>query len=118
MSCVTLAASPLESPRSDDASAALDLRCPISLELMSDPCILVQSGITYEKAMLERALQAHPGRDPQTNQRFAGAPTIVRNTTLKRVITQMSDAAAFNVPPWRASVTTVASPVPLSTLAP
>ena len=44
-----------------------DFKCPISLELMSDPVTLVGDGMTYERASIERWLAAGNTTSPVTN---------------------------------------------------
>ena len=63
-----------------------DFRCALSLERFRDPVVLFQSGLTYERAHLLRALEERPDVDPQTNARFEGAPQIAPNLTLKRAV--------------------------------
>ena len=79
----------------DDCAAHLDkdLRCPVSLEVMKDPVLLAQSGVSYERGSLEKCLTERPGVDPQTNMRFSGPASIVPNFTLKRLITQLCEDA-------------------------
>ena len=44
-----------------------DFKCPISLELMSDPVTLVGDGMTYERASIERWFAAGNTTSPVTN---------------------------------------------------
>ena len=44
-----------------------DFKCPISLELMTDPVTLVGDGMTYERASIERWLAAGNTTSPVTN---------------------------------------------------
>ena len=44
-----------------------DFKCPISLELMTDPVTLVGDGMTYERAPIERWLAAGNTTSPVTN---------------------------------------------------
>ena len=67
-------------------------RCSLSLERFRDPVMLVQSGFTYERAFLLRALDARPNADPQTNALFEGAPQIAPNLTLKGAVSEWFDA--------------------------
>ena len=90
-------------PQAPDLDVLEDACCPITLEVFRDPVTLAQSGITYERAALEDALARQPGVDPETNKEFDGAPTIVANHTLRRLIASLSakrdkedDAAATN----------------------
>ena len=64
-----------------------DFTCSISLELMEDPVILVQSGMTYEKKELQHALIEKPDRDPLTNAIFEGEAMIVPNHALRGALT-------------------------------
>ena len=41
------------------------LKCPISDELMKDP-VVIQSGHTYEKAMIEKHFKKNGATDPIT----------------------------------------------------
>ncbi len=94
-------------PQAPDLDVLEDACCPITLEVFRDPVTLAQSGISYERAALEDALARQPGVDPETNKEFDGAPTIVANHTLRRLIASLSakrdkkvddedDAAATN----------------------
>lgn len=55
----------------DQANKPVDvpdfLKCPISDELMEDP-VVIQSGHTYEKAMIEKHFKKNGATDPITRQ--------------------------------------------------
>jgi hypothetical protein len=53
-----------------DADPPSDLLCPVTLELMVDPVILVGDGHTYSRAGIEEWLR-HKSTSPKTNQRLA-----------------------------------------------
>jgi hypothetical protein len=53
-----------------DAEPPSDLLCPVTLELMVDPVILVGDGHTYSRAGIEGWLR-HKSTSPKTNQRLA-----------------------------------------------
>ena len=54
-------------PPQDVADAVLDqLRCPISMEVMKDPVILKDSGVTYERASIVQWLGKGHREDPMT----------------------------------------------------
>jgi len=63
-----------------------DFKCPVSLEIMKDPYVLVQSGHTYEKKAIYMALAHRPNVDPKTNQSFHGEPQLIPNHTLRGLI--------------------------------
>ena len=50
-----------------DLAMPSDFKCPISLELMTDPVTLVGDGMTYERASIERWLAAGNTTSPVTN---------------------------------------------------
>ena len=54
--------------------------------MMSDPVLLVQSGQTFDRAALVRALEASPGRDPLTGEALDGAPMISPNALVRSMI--------------------------------
>ena len=65
-----------------------DFRCPITLEIMDDPHILVQSGMTYEKKAILHALIERPNIDPKTNAPFQGEAILIPNHDLRGAIQQ------------------------------
>ena len=72
------------------ASASMcpdDFRCPITLEIMEDPHILVQSAMTYEKKAIQHALIEKPNMCPMTGP-FKGEAQLVPNLGLRGAITQ------------------------------
>ena len=69
--------------------------------------MLVQSGLTYERAHLRRALQERPGTDPQTNLRFHGEAKIAPNHTLKRAVVAWYDAWVAQRATASSAITTV-----------
>lgn len=64
------------------------LSCPISLQVMRDPVILVASGQTYDRESLCRALLARPYRDPLTGARTleASVPVYIPNYAVRALI--------------------------------
>ena len=62
-----------------------DFKCPISLELMSDPVTLVGDGMTYERASIERWLAAGNTTSPVTNAELSSL-TIAPNQFAKNTI--------------------------------
>ena len=60
--------------------------CPISLDVMQDPVIVVQSGITYERALIEQAMRFNPCRDPATNQEWSEPLTLAPNVLVRKMI--------------------------------
>ena len=64
-----------------------DFKCPISLELMTDPVTLLGDGMTYERAYIESWLVAHD-TSPLTNQPLAHK-LLVPNIALKQAIGEM-----------------------------
>lgn len=48
------------------AEVPVDLRCPITYQLLRDPVILADSGQTYERAAIEEWLSRGNMRDPIT----------------------------------------------------
>lgn len=63
-----------------------DFRCPISLELMTDP-VTVSTGQTYDRASIEKWLKAGNMVCPKTGEKLTNKE-LVPNTTLKRLIHQ------------------------------
>ena len=60
-----------------------DFKCPISLELMTDPVTLAGDGMTYERASIERWFAAGKTTSPVTNQQLSnltyGPSQLVKN---------------------------------------
>ena len=64
-----------------------DFKCPISLELMTDPVTLVGDGMTYERASIERWLAAGNTTSPVTNaelESLAYVPSQVIKNLIRR----------------------------------
>lgn len=60
------------------------LLCPITLELLIDPVVLVETGQTYERAMIKKWLRTHDS-DPISNQQLK-TKRIVPNVALRHTI--------------------------------
>ncbi|CAK7328950.1 unnamed protein product [Dovyalis caffra] len=63
-----------------------DFRCPISLELMTDP-VTVSTGQTYDRSSIQRWLKAGNMTCPKTGERLTSTE-LVPNTTLRKLIQQ------------------------------
>jgi hypothetical protein len=63
-----------------------EYQCPLSLEIMEDPVMLVQSGQTYDRKHLLIALAHHRGVDPVTQIKFSEKPQLCINYALKSLI--------------------------------
>ena len=68
-----------------------DYVCPISLMVMEDPVMIVQSGITYEREVIEEALRIHPCRDPKTNQEWSEPLTLAPNVLVRKMIIEWQE---------------------------
>ncbi|TKY67344.1 U-box domain-containing protein 13 [Spatholobus suberectus] len=77
-----------------------DFRCPISLELMKDP-VIVSTGQTYERACIEKWLQAGHGTCPKTRQTLTST-VLTPNYVLRSLIAQWCEANGIE-PPKRPS---------------
>ncbi|KAJ3679416.1 hypothetical protein LUZ60_017427 [Juncus effusus] len=62
-----------------------DYRCPISLEVMSDPVIL-PSGHTFDRASIQRWLATGNRTCPVTNLLLPPSPSLIPNHALRRLI--------------------------------
>ena len=60
------------------------LRCPISGEIMQDPVILVCSGLSYERAVLEEWIRVN-GTDPESGEPLQDV-RLIGNPCLKALI--------------------------------
>ncbi|XP_030966484.1 U-box domain-containing protein 13 isoform X1 [Quercus lobata] len=80
----------------------VDFRCPISLELMKDP-VIVSTGQTYERACIEKWLDAGHGTCPKTQQILANT-VLTPNYVLRSLIAQWCEANGIE-PPKRPSST-------------
>ncbi|KAL6659484.1 hypothetical protein ACP70R_003524 [Stipagrostis hirtigluma subsp. patula] len=76
-----------------------DFRCPISLEVMTDPVIL-PSGHTFERGSIQRWLDGGHLTCPVTNLPLPPSPPLIPNHALRRLIAAVlpSAAAAASVP--------------------
>lgn len=63
-----------------------DFRCPISLELMTDP-VTVSTGQTYDRSSIQKWLKAGNLICPKTREKLTNTD-LVSNTTLKKLINQ------------------------------
>lgn len=63
-----------------------DFRCPISLELMTDP-VTISTGQTYDRASIQKWLKAGNKTCPKTGENLSSTE-LVPNTTLKKLIQQ------------------------------
>ncbi|CAN1150432.1 U-box domain-containing protein 13 [Linum perenne] len=77
-----------------------DFRCPISLELMKDP-VIVSTGQTYERACIEKWLEAGHATCPKTQQSLS-SNTLTPNYVLRSLIAQWCEANGIE-PPKRPS---------------
>ncbi|KAK9156641.1 hypothetical protein Scep_003215 [Stephania cephalantha] len=77
-----------------------DFRCPISLELMKDP-VIVSTGQTYERACIEKWLEAGHGTCPKTQQTLSST-AITPNYVLRSLIAQWCETNGIE-PPKRSS---------------
>ncbi|KAK9122676.1 hypothetical protein Sjap_012278 [Stephania japonica] len=77
-----------------------DFRCPISLELMKDP-VIVSTGQTYERACIEKWLEAGHGTCPKTQQTLSST-VITPNYVLRSLIAQWCETNGIE-PPKRSS---------------
>ncbi|XP_010253199.1 PREDICTED: U-box domain-containing protein 13-like [Nelumbo nucifera] len=77
-----------------------DFRCPISLELMKDP-VIVSTGQTYERACIEKWLEAGHVTCPKTQQKLSST-ALTPNYVLRSLIAQWCEANGME-PPKRLS---------------
>ncbi|XP_004508855.1 U-box domain-containing protein 19-like [Cicer arietinum] len=63
-----------------------DFRCPISLELMTDP-VTVSTGQTYDRVSIQKWLKSGKKKCPKTGENLNNTE-LVPNTTLKKLIQQ------------------------------
>ncbi|KAG0466542.1 hypothetical protein HPP92_017522 [Vanilla planifolia] len=73
-----------------------DFRCPISLELMKDP-VIVSTGQTYERAFIEKWLDAGHTTCPKTQQKLRNK-SLTPNYVLRSLIAQWCEANGM-IPP-------------------
>ncbi|KAJ7946878.1 RING-type E3 ubiquitin transferase [Quillaja saponaria] len=66
-----------------------DFKCPISLEIMSDPVIL-SSGHTFDRASIQRWLDAGHRTCPITNLPLPDHPSLIPNHALRSLISNYS----------------------------
>eukprot|EP00252_Welwitschia_mirabilis_P011153 TRINITY_DN2506_c0_g1_i1.p1 TRINITY_DN2506_c0_g1~~TRINITY_DN2506_c0_g1_i1.p1 ORF type:complete len:600 (-),score=139.16 TRINITY_DN2506_c0_g1_i1:182-1981(-) len=77
-------------------SIPADFRCPLSLELMSDP-VIVASGQTYERAYIQHWLDQGMTTCPKTGQTL-GHSHLIPNYTVKALIASWCEAKHLPVP--------------------
>jgi hypothetical protein len=88
-----------------------ELVCSITLCIMEEPVMLVQTGDTYERDAIVAALKARPNINPLTNLKFEGTPNYVPNNAVKKLIESWKlgvdgDYATLPPPPPSSSVRT------------
>ena len=64
----------------------LNLECPITHEIMKDPVILIETGISYDRKAIEAWLEKHD-TDPITRKQL-NDKTLVTNYALKSLCDQ------------------------------
>jgi hypothetical protein len=74
-----------------------DFRCPISLELMTDPVIL-PSGHTFERRSIQRWLDEGHLTCPVTNLPLPPSPPLIPNRALRCLIAAVAPSAAAAAP--------------------
>jgi len=62
-----------------------EFTCPITRALLSDPCIYLGDGHTYERSSIEQWLRSHD-TSPRTGENMGGEKRTVRNENLRRLI--------------------------------
>ncbi|KAJ4748409.1 U-box domain-containing protein [Rhynchospora pubera] len=72
-----------------------DFRCPISLEVMTDPVILT-SGHTFDRASIQRWLDSGNRTCPVTNLPLPPSPSLIPNHALRRLI--LSHSPSLSLP--------------------
>ncbi|KAM7258486.1 hypothetical protein ACFE04_014227 [Oxalis oulophora] len=70
--------------------------CPISLEIMTDP-VIVASGVTYEKASIQKWIDSNHRTCPKTRQTLAHL-SLAPNFALKNLILQWCEKNNFQIP--------------------
>ncbi|KAI3896773.1 hypothetical protein MKW98_009626 [Papaver atlanticum] len=73
-----------------------DFRCPISLELMKDP-VIVSTGQTYERACIQKWLDAGHKTCPKTQQTLSHT-ALTPNYVLKSLIAQWCESNGIELP--------------------
>ncbi|KAL3324723.1 hypothetical protein AABB24_038698 [Solanum stoloniferum] len=73
-----------------------DFRCPISLELMTDP-VIVSTGQTYERSCIEKWLEAGHSTCPKTQQALT-SKSLTPNYVLRSLIAQWCEANGIEPP--------------------
>ena len=72
-----------------------EFRCPITLGIMNNPYILVQSSMTYEHEAIQNALSEKPNKDPLTNAAFEGEAQLIPNHSLRKLIQQWREKGTY-----------------------
>ncbi|XP_038988197.1 U-box domain-containing protein 8 [Phoenix dactylifera] len=75
-----------------------DFRCPISLEVMSDPVIL-SSGYTFDRASIQRWLDSGNRTCPVTKLPLPPRPSLIPNHALRSLISNFAPAGVPKTPP-------------------
>ena len=71
------------------------ITCPIPLEIMRDPVILTQSGVSYDREYLLRYLLFYTNKDPSTNRVYKEPLTYAPNLELRAVLTMHMGKHAY-----------------------
>ncbi|KAJ1267200.1 hypothetical protein BS78_07G038000 [Paspalum vaginatum] len=75
-----------------------DFRCPITLEVMTDP-VIIPSGHTFERRSIQRWLDGGHLTCPVTNLPLPPSPPLIPNHALRRLISAVSPSAAAAAAP-------------------
>ena len=71
------------------------LVCPISLEIMHDPVVVTESGITYDREYLCNSLLAHPDLEPATLQHYDRPIDYCPNIAVRNMVTNLYGDSYF-----------------------
>jgi len=83
---IQISSEDVESALREEKTVPQDFFCPISLEIMQDPVIVVETGQTYERSEIEDWWSKRPVKvDPMTNLKLKD-PKLVPNIALRNAI--------------------------------
>ncbi|KAL5972911.1 hypothetical protein ACLOJK_039717 [Asimina triloba] len=85
-----------------------DFKCPISLEIMSDPVIL-SSGHTFDRSSIQRWLDSGHSTCPITQLPLPPHPSLIPNHALRSLISNFTLASSPKSPPFASPVSFLSS---------
>lgn len=70
-------------------------QCPISLDIMKDPVVLIPTGFTFDRENICKALLIQPNRCPVTGSEFTSPLSLVDNVSMRSELIEVYGEEAY-----------------------